>query len=321
MSFRSTAHVAHLENATALVARALRTPRRTVVRIGDELSYGPLLGLDDRARFWSARANFWRSFGVPPERFIARESRLRSARRIVLWIGTVLGDQLLLAWMPSYLRSLDIDPDRLRVVQVRELSLSLASRRAVLAAPQPAWLRQAELRYLDEAWHAVSASDPIPLLRFLDQTNPHLPCLRPALRQLVDRYPGIHTRLSVPEEMLLASVRDHGPSVPRIIGHTMIQSYDAGFPLADGWLFSHLRRLASVASPAVVLSGDAASMRGTEATLTEMGQEILAGRAPFAKRNTIDEWIAGVHLDSREGRVWLRTGPFGLVPDPARPGE
>lgn len=318
MTRHDTVHVVHGACLGPVLASAIRQERRAIAAIVDDFSYGPLHAFVDARAFWSTRAAFWQSAGdedAAPERFVVNERRLARAHRVVLWIGTCLGEQLLLAWMPSFLRSLGIDPDQLRVVQLPRLSLADSPKRDIIAAPGPKWPRSVELSYLDEAFRAVVSPDPTTLVRFLQTTNPHLVHMRPALRKLIDRYPGIDTGLSVPEEMLLACVRDHGPSAVRIIAHTMSKSYDTGDPVGDAWLFWRLQRLASAPNPAVILTGARTSMRGTEARLTELGHEILAGRAHFARLNGIDDWIAGVHLDSRAGATWIRADPDTLALD------
>jgi hypothetical protein len=51
-----------------------------------------------------------------------------------------------------------------------------------------------------------------------------------------------------------------------------------------------------VPHPLVTMSGDPYNMRECEVTLTEVGHEVLAGRANAIELNGIDDWILGVHL-------------------------
>ena len=39
--------------------------------------------------------------------------------------------------------------------------------------------------------------------------------------------------------------------------------------------------------------------------LTPHGEAILAGDGNAVEWNGIDDWVGGVHLDSRSGRVWF----------------
>ena len=70
--------------------------------------------------------------------------------------------------------------------------------------------------------------------------------------------------------------------------------------------FLRLRRLADPAlpRPAVTLSGERTSICGTEVRLTSDGEQFLMGQSNFVELNGIDDWVCGVHLDSRVGHVW-----------------
>jgi hypothetical protein len=104
-------------------------------------------------------------------------------------------------------------------------------------------------------------------------------------------------------------VRDEGPRATHVVGYTM--AHDMDFPewMADGYLFQRLHRLgdSALTRPLLTLSGDTKQLRGTEVRLTQHGEAILAGKGNAVEWNGIDEWVAGVHLDSRNGRVWFHT--------------
>jgi hypothetical protein len=59
-----------------------------------------------------------------------------------------------------------------------------------------------------------------------------------------------------------------------------------------------------LAYPLITLSGDPNSMRNCEISLTEAGESVLAAQANAVALNGIDDWILGVHLDSKRGSVW-----------------
>ena len=44
---------------------------------------------------------------------------------------------------------------------------------------------------------------------------------------------------------------------------------------------------------------------------------MLAGRRNFVELNGVDDWVGGVHLDSRTGVVWFRRGEELVGPDSA----
>jgi hypothetical protein len=57
--------------------------------------------------------------------------------------------------------------------------------------------------------------------------------------------------------------------------------------------------------PALTLTGSRTAYRDTEARLTPFGDRIIEGTANFLDANGIDDWVAGVHLSSAAGRVWV----------------
>ncbi len=110
------------------------------------------------------------------------------------------------------------------------------------------------------------------------------------------------------ETQLLASTQDDGPTVARVIASSMrALFYEDDECVGDNWLFWRLRRLADsrLPHPAVVLTGERTTMRGTEARLTPEGERFLKAELNFVELNGIEDWVGGVHLDSRVGDVWF----------------
>jgi hypothetical protein len=109
-----------------------------------------------------------------------------------------------------------------------------------------------------------------------------------------------------------------------VIAHTLIDSYQTDYPdtVGDVYLFGRLRQLADrrLAQPAVVMEGDLSSYRGCEVRLTAAGEAFLEGSKNFVEVNGIDEWVAGVHLDSRTHEVWFRNKGTLVAGSAAQPG-
>jgi hypothetical protein len=76
----------------------------------------------------------------------------------------------------------------------------------------------------------------------------------------------------------------------------------------DVWLFQRILRLGdpSLREPAIEVGGSRTQYRDTTLRLTPLGERILDGHANFVDVNGIDDWVAGVHLQSDTGRVWFR---------------
>jgi hypothetical protein len=214
----------------------------------------------------------------------------------------------------ALLRRLDADPERCRVVQFdRHESHEVVA----VGALQPSGFAQQppatslDVTAVDEAlsaWAAVTSTQPTELLAFLGRKTCALPLLHRSLSSLLYHYPHVDTGLNAWEHQLLQHVGEFGPKAHRAVGYTM--AHDMGFPewMADSYLFERLHRLANedLPRPLLTLSGDTTTLRAAEARLTEHGEALLAGRGNAVAWNGIDDWIGGVHLDSRSGRVWFR---------------
>jgi hypothetical protein len=110
------------------------------------------------------------------------------------------------------------------------------------------------------------------------------------------------------EMELLKNVRDRGPRAVRVVASTL--SFDIEDFVGDVWLFNRLSRLAdsSLPHPLLNYTGNPASMRECEFTLTDAGHSVLAGQANQVRLNGINDWVGGVHLDSASGNIWFRDG-------------
>jgi hypothetical protein len=330
-------HVITGDSAGAALAEGLRlTPDVPVVVLPDDLACGPLRDLRnleswraDRLAFWAEVESIYDRDGEtsaeaasnePQGDLLGDPDRMAKADEIVLWAGIGLADQLMVAWTQQALRVLHIGTEKLRLVQFHVnargtavSSLTMLSPKEFASAPSRQPVTQREHAYLDEVWSVVTASDPEPLLRLLSQGGPPLPVMHAALQRLLARYPEVRSGVSAFEERLLENTRDRGPNAARIIGQTLADFDDVADSVGDIWLFWRLHRLAArgLHRPAVTLTGRRTALAGTEVRLTEDGRKILAKQLNFVELNGIDDWIGGVHLDSRAGRIWFRT--FGTL--------
>jgi hypothetical protein len=288
----------------------------------DLLSCGPLPAFEALDDWRDVRESYLRSLDIEWPSFsfaeqdrdlLTNQERLRSAETITLWLGTGLAEQLLLVWVVALVRRLGADAGRCRIVQ-----FNLDRKHEVVAVgvldpsrfkehPPPTRLTESAIQEATAAWEAVTAPEPDALLAFLADRQRSLPFLQRALSSLLHHYPDVSTGLNSWEYQLLQYVRDEGPKATRAIGYTM--GHDMDFPewMADSYLFQRLHHLGNSAlpRPLVTLSGDTTQMRGTDVHLTQYGKAILVGKGNAVEWNGIDDWVGGVHLDSRNGRVWF----------------
>jgi len=317
-------HVIAGPSAAACLQEGLGLDQAQLLVHHDLLSCGPLPPLDSLDDWRDVREAYLQSldfedvgvsFAERPRDLLTNGDRLTSAESITLWLGTGLAEQLLLAWSVALLRRLDVDPEGLRIVQFDRhghhevVGAGVLHPSELARHPAATSLDAAATDEALSAWYAVTSTQPTDLLAFLNRTPRALPFLQRGLSSLLYHYPHVDTGLNAWEHQLLRYVGEVGPRAIRAVGYTM--AHDMDFPewMADVYLFERLHRLANEAlpRPLLTLSGDITTLRGAEVRLTEHGEAILAGRGNAVAWNGIDDWVGGVHLDSRSGSVWFRS--------------
>jgi hypothetical protein len=292
--------------------------------MGDRLSMGPLFPIVDAAEWKAKRLAFWRrstgderaGLGGDPAvedhvhdescefNFIHDPSALVGARTITLWLEPSLNSQLTLAWIPALLRAVGASPERIELVQS---PLGAPYLEPFAAHPPPMTLSPEDLAELGRVWDALAASEPDALVAVLRSDYAPLPLFKPALRWLLPRYPEARSGVNTAERLLLEASRDGTLKAARVIGEAMDALYKGPDRCGDEWLFRRLLRLGdpSLPHPALALEGSTEAYRFVKARLTPFGASVLAGEANFVDANGIDDWVAGVHLQSAAGRVWF----------------
>jgi hypothetical protein len=315
-------HITAGPTAAASLRQGMALSPEQVLVNHDLLSCGPLPPLASLDDWRDVRESYWRSldsespvfsFAEQDRDLLRNLERLRSAQTITLWLGTGLAEQLLLIWVIAVLRRHGADPSRCRVVQFhRDRSLEVISTGILDPSrfeehPPPTRVTERAIQEATTAWESVTAPEPDALLAFLADRQHSLPFLHRALSALLHQYPDLGTGLNAWEYHLLLYVRDKGPKATMAVGYTL--GHDMDFPdwVADNYLFQRLRHLAhsGLRKPLLTISGDTKQWRGTEVHLTPHGEAILAGNGNAVEWNGIDDWVGGVHLESRNGRVWF----------------
>jgi hypothetical protein len=313
-------HVVPGESAEDSLKTALgEADGHLVVGLHDPLSCGPLPHTTSLVEWASVRKQFWTEVigedPLEPVGILPDQEVLRSAQRITIWLGNGLSDQLALPWLWWLLDLLSVSSERVRVIQFpldfaprhRTPSLGMLSPELILQHPSARHLEADEANELRIAWSAITDPDPTALSAVVDQGRSYL---RQCLSRLAWRYPHSSTGLNFWERALLQNVEQHGPKAAYVVGHTLAgPGWDAD-PIGDGWLLWRLRRLSTLPVPLVRLLGDLDTLRGTRVELLPAGSKVLEGATNLLDVNPIDDWVGGVHLDSRTGGTWVTSaGP------------
>lgn len=324
MSYSRELHIAPGGAAAGCIKQALNLSPGELVVNDDLLSCGPLIPLRSLDEWRLKREEYLRtfyptngfSFADAPYDLLTNPASLREAKSVTLWIGTGLEEQLLLVWVPQLFRLLNVDLQKLRVIQFSRDPTSGGEIQGIgLLSPDKlkvhpdAWpLDEAALASLDKAWSAVTASTPSSLVTFLAADPGPLPFLQRSLRWLMFRLPDVESGLNLWELELLRQVAEKGPTAAKVVGFTMIRWMDGFDYVGDAYLFARLKRLAtpSLRKSLVSLTGNLSDMRETEVTLTQTGSAVLERSVNAVALNGIDDWVGGIHLNSATGDVWFQ---------------
>jgi len=301
----------------------------------DVLSYGPLTSVDKLDHWEALRWAFWGMKGKPKpddwlhRRLHADRDRLRGAERVFLWFGAELSQPILVGWLVAIFKQLGLDNGRFRLPDLSKLSY------CGQPVPSIGLLKLEELDKIEEwqvltaenlwayeaLWLAVTSESAQDLNKFCAPESTHTQALKQAVQAYMTRYPMVGDGLAAWDRLLLENCRVHGPSTVRVIAHTM--SHDMPYPDSPGdfYLFDRLKRLGegNLLHPLVRLTGDTSAIRFCETTLTAVGERVLNGDENAIALNGVDDWIGGVHLNSREGTLWLHDGGR-LVPSDVETG-
>ena len=337
ISKRRELHIAPGTAAGGCMKQALNLPPCTLLDNQDLLSCGPLPPLRTLDEWRRIREEYLRSlysevqfsFSEFHRDLLTNTKTVLEAESVTIWVGTGLAEQLLLAWTPQFFRLVGIDLQKLRVIQFSNdpstgeeiQSVGILNPNQLEAHPPAAFLEGDALASLDTAWAAVTANNPSRLVAFLAADPGSLPFLPRSIQSLMYRFPDVETGLSHLQMELLRLVAEKGPSAVKVIGYTMARTIDWLDWVGDAQLFAWLKSLGapSLKHPLVSFAGNTANMKETEVHLTDVGENVLAGKVNFVSLNGIDDWVGGIHLDSTADRVWFQRNGV-IVSDYRLPG-
>jgi Domain of unknown function (DUF1835) len=284
-----TLHVTNGESAGS-------TLRRTgldgsVLAWNDVLHEGPIPPVppdelrEVRARFISDAG--WGSLREVSDDLAQRDRLFADADHVVLWFEHDLYDQLQLLQVLDRVR----ESQQVDLIVVGLFLGSLAADQ--LAALWPARRRAtpAQLALAREAWAAVRASTPLPVMELLRRDTSALPFLGDALRRLLEELPDTRSGLSRTERQVLELLAAQ-PRSPEQLFLASQELEEAPF-YGDTWFYRCVAGLGTlIARP------------GAELVLTDDGRRVLAGDADRIELLGIDRWLGGVHLRTDDHWRW-----------------
>lgn len=232
---------------------------------------------------------------------------------ILLWFEHDLYDQSVLIDLLSRLKDRDDLLGRMHMMTVDHFpgedrfigfgQLSPEQLRELAGREVP--LTEAMVKQAVAAWAAYRANTPERLYELTVEDDDALPFLRSALRRHLMELPWTRDGLSLTERLMLQSVAD-GATTGVDVFRAMYQGTEPTPFLGDIMFFDDMAGLIDAPQPALTPTEDWRD----DFTLTEFGQQMLAGDADWVRSNGINQWRGGVHLTGK-GPVWRWSGDDG----------
>jgi hypothetical protein len=168
-----------------------------------------------------------------------------------------------------------------------------------------------------QTWAALTSPTPEALLELVNTGTPALPTMGPALARHLRELPSVRNGVSLTEELTLRILRDKDAmNAPRLFGW-YTNHYEPLPFLGDTGYWIVLRGLAHAREPAIRIDerSDAPKEwhRHWHVELLPFGERLLRNDADWLSANTVDRWVGGVHIDSREPTSWRFDEAAGRV--------
>jgi DNA-binding transcriptional MerR regulator len=276
----------------------------------DTLHEGPVPP-GPRRELLKTRARFLSACGWGPQAAIRasleeRDRTFLEGRHVVLWFEHDLYDQLQLLDALALAHEAGVEPD-LIVVDTFPGKPSFHGLGELTAAeletlwPARRTATEGELAAAAAAWSAFRAPEPDALVRLAETGTPELPLLAPALRRLLEELPALSRTERQALQVLAAGART---PIEAFLDSQKLE--EAPF-LGDTWFFRTLAGLGQGAGRLVATAeggalppppplGDPARFVRLPITLTQRGEEVLAGEADRAELVPLDRWLGGTHI-------------------------
>ena len=240
-------------------------------------------------------------------------ARFSDHEEIVLWFEHDLFCQVHLIYLLDWFARRELGETRLSLICKGDFpgiegfsGLGQLSKEELASLfPERQEVSQEQLLIGSQAWRAYSAPDPAPLLTLLDSDLSAMPFLARALSKHLQRFPSTTNGLGRIQHIGLELVaRGYGKFKSLFPAFARHES-DYGF--GDAQLYFELKKLADAPAPLLRLSQgsegaslDPAQIFLSSFEITELGRAVLEGNEDYVRKNGIDHWLGGVHLEGDE---------------------
>lgn len=232
---------------------------------------------------------------------------------VVLWFEHDLFCQVHLIYLLNWFAQRELTETKLSLISVGEFPGvegfrglgQLNEEQLASLFPQRQEVSQSQLQLGSKTWHAYSSPDPAELSSLLDTDLSAIPFLKRALSKHLQRFPSTTNGLGRIENAGLELIAKGYGKFKSLFPAFARRESEYGF--GDAQLYLEMKRLADASTPLLTLSNaargatnDPAQIFLSSFEITEHGKAVLEGNEDFVRRNGIDQWLGGVHLEGNE---------------------
>ncbi|WP_311520337.1 sigma factor-like helix-turn-helix DNA-binding protein [Paenibacillus albidus] len=266
------------------------------------------------------------TMGIPAREYITgceeQERKLREYAKydeVVLWFEHDLFDQSMLAYLLHWFKGQKLGRTKLSLLCIGEFPG--IERFHGLGQLTPAQLQtlsgtwrtigREEMELASELWQAYASPDPVQMAELLDNKKAELAAsglafAYEAFTAHLMRLPSEQNGLGIVEQTTLQAVRD-GRGTPLALFHLVTDALHV-LGMGDLEYWKILRALVEGDSPLLIIDGAEAGrdfrqipeFLNCTVSLTELGNNVLAGSADRVAVQGINEWFGGLHLHGHE---------------------
>lgn len=282
------------------------------------------------------------TLGIPADEYIAgcveqerRISGFREYDEVVLWFEHDLFDQSMLAYLLHWFNGQKLGNTKLSLLCIGEFpGIEPFHGLGQLTADQLGTLRgtwqnigRTELTLGSGLWQAYAASDPRTLADYLEQHRTELAgsafiYAYDAFQAHLSRLPSVENGLGIAEQTTLEAVASGTDTPLKLFRQVTDELHRLGMGDTEYWKI--LRSLTAGGNPLLLIEGAAEvtdyrqvpDFLNRSVKLTALGEQVLAGNADRVRRQGINEWYGGLHLQGHNA-PWRWDSAAGR-PVPAR---
>jgi hypothetical protein len=251
-------------------------------------------------RAWYIAKQGWATAEDAVKKFQERDNAIfnfSNYDQVILWFENDLYDQLQLLQILDWLVKHDWGKTKITII-CEDGYLGLLSDKEIIRLQKTAKpVTGAQVVLAERAWSAFCAKTPDKIISMLDEPTEALPFLHNAFVRLMEEYPSIKNGLSRTEQQALKLIKS-GVSNPIEI-FNQSQAMEDHIFMGDIVFWTKLKQLMTCNPPLLQTSEGVLAPRKIhhqKITITQVGDEVLAGKNNFLEMTHLDHWLGGVHL-------------------------